>query len=259
MPRPLRVGLFPYLNVQPLVFGLSGDSDFELVLDLPARIADRFRDGELDLAMVPSLEAATLGAPILDSVCIGSDGGVETVVLLHRVPLARVKSLAVDEASRTSAALAKILIVQASGRMPSCTSFSAATESAPDLDAAVVIGDPAFTFALDGFERLDLGAAWKQTYSLPFVFAVMAAGPRAAGSEVSRRLGQANQRGLEAASTIARSYNSGVDPVRAEHYLRSVIRYDLRPREKEGLALFYRLAQANGLLAEVKELRFHAI
>ena len=76
---------------------------------------------------------------------------------------------------------------------------------------------------------------------------------------MAARIGPALQRGRDAASTIARSYNSGVDARRAEHYLRNVIQYDLGPREKEGLALFYRLAQASGLLAPVKELEFHEI
>lgn len=259
MTLPLRIGLFPYLNAQPLIFGLSTEPDVELVIDVPSRVADRFRNGELDLAMVPSFEAATLDAPILDSVCIASDGPVETVILHHRVSLDRVKTLALDEASRTGAALAKILIAQASSRLPYCTSFSPAAADLPDADAVLVIGDPAFSFARTGFESLDLGQEWRRLRSLPFVFAVMVKGPRATQSGISTRMAQATRRGLDAAWTIARSYNAGVDPGRAERYLRSVIRYDLGRREKEGLALFYRLAQANGLLGQVKEPEFHAI
>lgn len=257
-PR-LRIGLFPYLNVQPLVYGLRDDAAFEMVIDLPSRIADLFRDGQLDLAMVPSLEAATLGAPVFDTVGIASDGGVETVMLHHRVPLSEVSSLAADEASRTSAALSRILIAQASGRLPDCRPFSVAGGAAPDADAVLVIGDPAFTFAMEGFARIDLGAEWKRQYSLPFVFALMVAGPRALSRGMPERLRQAVERGLEAAATIAASYNGGVDAPRAERYLRRVIRYGLQAREREGLALFYRLAREAGLLAEEKELRFDAI
>ena len=259
MALPLRIGLFPYLNSQPLIFGLSTESAVELVIDLPSRIADRFRKGELDLAMVPSFEAATLDAPVLDSLCIASDGPVETVMLHHRVAFDRVKTLALDEASRTSAVLAKILIARASGQVPRCTPFSPMASDPPDADAILVIGDPAFTFARPGFEGRDLGQEWRQQESLPFVFAVMVEGPRARRSGISTRITEAVRRGREAASTIAGSYDSGVDAARAEHYLRNVIRYDLGSREKEGLALFYRLAQANGLLAPVKELEFHAI
>jgi chorismate dehydratase len=259
MALSLRVGLFPYLNVQPLVEGLTGDPDVELVMDVPSRIADRFRNHELDLAMVPSFEAMTLDAPILGAVCIASDGPVETVTLHHRVPLDKVRTLAVDEASRTSAALAKILIADASGRLPKATPFSPSIAQTPDTDAIVVIGDPAFLWHADGFTRLDLGEEWGKRHALPFVFAVMVRNPRTKADGLAARIGEAKKRGLEAASTIARSYNSGVDAARAEHYLRHVIRYDLGEREKLGLALFHRLAQAKGLLGQVKELEFDAI
>ncbi len=259
MTRPLRIGLFPYLNVQPLVHGLRGDPGLEVVIDLPSRIADRFRNRELDLAMVPSFEAASLDAPILGSVCIASDGPVETVTLHHRVPLERVRTLAVDEASRTSAALAKILIAEASGRLPEAAPFSPTRAGVPDTDAMVVIGDPAFLWRADGYTRLDLGEEWARRQGLPFVFAVLVRNPRVPAPGIAVRLGEAKKRGLEAASTLACSYNSGVDAGRAEHYLRHVIRYDLGEREKRGLALFHRLAQAKNLLGHVKELEFDAI
>ena len=259
MFHPLRVGLFPYLNVQPLVAGLGTDPEIEVLIDVPSRIADRFRSGELDLAMVPSFEAASLGAPVLDSICIASDGPVETVILHHRVPLKDVRTVALDEASRTSAALSKILIAQDSGRMPASLRFAAPAAPPEGVDAILVIGDPAFTYARQGFERLDLGLAWQSRYGLPFVFAVMVVRPRAIAPGMAERMRTAIHRGLAAAPTIAHSYNSGVDADRAFRYMRTVIRYELARREKEGLALFYRLAVENGLLPDVRELEFHAI
>jgi chorismate dehydratase len=258
MASPVRVGLFPYLNVQPIIHGLREEGDVQLVIDLPSRIADRFRNHELDLAMVPSFEAATLEAPVLTSVCIASDGPVETVALHHRVPLARVKTIAVDEASRTSAALARLLIAEDSNVLPLTSPFSPKSADTPEADAVLVIGDPAFHWKRPGFARLDLGEEWRRRRSLPFVFAVMVMGT-SAPEGFAARLGQAAKRGVDAASLIASSYNSGVDPGRAEHYMRRVIRYDLGAREKEGLALFHRLAQARSLLGELKELRFHAV
>ena len=256
--RISRVGLFPYLNVQPLVFGLRSVQNVEIVMDLPSRISDRFRRGDLDAAMVPSFEAATLDAPILDSVCIGSDGAVETVILHHRVSLETVRTVALDEASRTSAALTRILIAEASGSMPRFVTIPAAAAATVDTDAVLVIGDPAFSFARPGFQALDLGAFWQRSQSLPFVFAVMALGPRAIEWDFPATVGGALKLGLDNASTIAGSYNSGVDPDRALHYLRHALRYNFGDREKEGLARFYRLAGARGLLVGTKELRFHA-
>ncbi len=259
MDSRLRVGLFPYLNVQPLVHGLRGETGVEIVIDVPSRIAERFADGSLDLAMVPSFEAATLGAPVLDSICISSDGPVETVMLHHRTPLREVKSLCSDTASRTSAALAKTLIARAAGQLPETSAFSPSTNEPKDADAILIIGDPAFRFARPGYERLDLGEAWKVQTSLPFVFAVMVLGPGALGKANAARMSAALSRGIEAAPLIAASYNSGVDPARAFHYMTSVIRYGLGRREKEGLAHFYRLARECGLLTQVKELEFHAV
>ena len=259
MDSRLRIGLFPYLNVQPLVHGLRGEAGIEIVIDVPSRIAERFREGALDLAMIPSFEAATMGAPVLDSICISSDGPVETVILHHRVPLREVKSLCVDTASRTSAALAKILIARASGNLPETSVFSPPTNEPPAEEAILVIGDPAFVFARPGYERLDLGEAWKRETSLPFVYAVMVLGPHAIGKANPARMIAALQLGIDAAPFIAASYNSGVDPARAMRYMRSVIRYGLGRREKEGLAHFYRLSRECGLLTQMKELEFHAV
>lgn len=258
MALPLRIGLFPYLNVQPLIHGLRGESDFQVVIDLPSRIADRFRNGELDLAMVPSFEAPALGAPVLDSIGIASEGAVETVLLHHRVPLTQVRTLALDTASRTSAALAKILIAKAAGRIPQAREFSPLAAGTPDADALLVIGDPAFTWARPAYQTLDLGQEWREQNALPFVFALMSLGERARGRGLSARLLGAVRAGQEAASIIAASYNSGVDSARAQRYITKVIRYELGPREKEGLALFYRLAQAHDLRPPQKELEFHA-
>lgn len=258
MVSRLRIGLFPYLNVQPLVHGLRGDTGVEIVIDAPSRIAERFREGALDLAMVPSYEAATMGAPVQDSICISSDGPVETVILHHRVPLREVKTLCADTASRTSTALAKVLIARACGHLPETSTFSPSTNEPSDADAILVIGDPAFVFTRAGYERMDLGEAWKAQTTLPFVFAMIVLGPRAIGKANAARMNAALARGIEAAPLIAASYNSGVDPARALRYLNSVIRYGLGRREKEGLVHFYRLARECGLLTQVKELEFHA-
>jgi chorismate dehydratase len=180
-------------------------------------------------------------------------------MLHHRRPLRDVRTLALDEASRTSAALASLMIVNESGRMPIVTPTRPKEAHTVDADAVLLIGDPAFNFHRDGFAALDLGEAWDLEHSLPFVFAVMVLGPRGHESRLGSVLRWARTRGLESAAEVARSYDSGVDPVRSERYLREVIHYDLGEREKEGLSRFFRLAQVAGLLGDLKELRFDSI
>ena len=51
-----RLGTVPYLNALPLVGGLADAPGVELVEELPSRLAPRLRSGELDLALVSSVE-----------------------------------------------------------------------------------------------------------------------------------------------------------------------------------------------------------
>ena len=58
MPRP-KIGAVSYLNTKPLVAGLETDaSDYQLIFDLPSRLADKLSQSELDVALIPVIEAA---------------------------------------------------------------------------------------------------------------------------------------------------------------------------------------------------------
>lgn len=169
--RGLRVGANPYLNALPLVDGIPGVRPAR-----PSDLARLLEREEIDLAAALSVGAA-LHRPdwrVLPSTGVGSDGPVRTVLLLHDLPLDRIRSLRPDPASGTSNLLARWICRRATGRNPS--------EAAADADARVVIGDAAF--AHDPSEGTDMGAAWKEATGLPFLFAGWIAGPRLARDRV---------------------------------------------------------------------------
>ena len=56
--RVLRLGAVSYLNAEPTVHGLEQEPTFSVERDLPARVAERLHAGEVDLALVPSIEYA---------------------------------------------------------------------------------------------------------------------------------------------------------------------------------------------------------
>ena len=102
---------------------------------------------------------------LLPSLCVGSDGAVESVQLVTQLPLPAVQSIAVTSASATSVALVRMLFPHAEIR----------SEGA-EADARLLIGDEALSSAFsDPTPHHDLGALWRERTGLPMVFAVWAA------------------------------------------------------------------------------------
>ena len=116
----IRVGAVTYLNAKPLVVALAEVAPrAEIVIDYPSRLADALAAGQLDVAMIPSIEYARHGGyTIVSDACIACDGPVRSVKLYGRVPVEDVHTLALDEGSRTSAALARILLNERFGVTP---------------------------------------------------------------------------------------------------------------------------------------------
>ena len=253
MSRPVRLGAVSYLNVRPLVYGLERRTDLvTLRFDLPAVCARLLASGDIDLGMVPSI--AYLDRPddrVVPGVCIGSEGPVNSVAIFSRVPLSRVRRLALDTSSRTSAILTQILCARRFAITPTFVPH------APDLDAmlaaadaALLIGDPAlFARVPAGVEKIDLGAAWTDMTGLPFVWAFWAGPSGPVSSEVVRLLQATADEGMRHSDEIADAYCAprAEDQELARRYLRSNLRFRLDSRAVEGVHRFYREAAALGL------------
>ena len=177
MSRP-KIGAVSYLNTKPLVAGLETDaSDYQLIFDLPSRLADKLSQGELDVALIPVIEAAANpDYTIVSDACIACQGPVWSVKLVSKVPIAEIKTLALDEGSRTSRALTRIFLANKFGIKPECQLLPIDQDwTQIDCDAALVIGDRAMkTEAAEFPISLDLGTAWHDWTRMPFVFAVWA-------------------------------------------------------------------------------------
>jgi chorismate dehydratase len=248
-----------YLNAAPPVHGLEGDPSFRVEREVPSRVARRLHAGEVDLGLVPSVEYAFGHYAIVPGIGIGSRGRVRSVLLFHRGPLERVRRVALDTSSRTSAALVRILLRE---RLSGTPQYVPMAPSLVDMlavaDAALLIGDPALDHEGEA-ARLDLGEEWTRLTGLPFVYAFWAGRPGVVGAAAVGRLQSALAAGLEALGEIA-ARQAGGDPVRAEKYeayLRENIVYRLGEEEQAGLLEFYRRAHALSLIPAVPELRFH--
>lgn len=256
---PLRLGVVSYLNAEPLVYGLEKDPGFELIRDVPSRVAERLHAGDLDLGMIPSIEYARGDYAIVPGVAITSRGPVRSVRLQLRRPLEQVRRVALDASSRASQALARIFLRERLGRDPEYVEMP--PRPGPMLeesDAALLIGDPALYLDLPG-ETIDLGEEWTRLTGLPFVYAFWAGPPGVVDADGVRRLQEAQRNGVALLDRIAAAYKGlGTGQAdRSEAYLRHNIVYRLGEDEIAGLTEFYRRAFLLGLIPQRPELRFH--
>ena len=125
--------------------------------------------------------------------------------MLSRVPLREIKTLGLDEGSRTSQALVQVLLWNHFGIRPDLVPFPIDTSpESVDADALLMIGDRAMRPALDTFVEIwDLGDRWCRWSEHPFVFAVWVAKQKLDVSKVAELLERARDRGVRQFESIA--------------------------------------------------------
>ena len=249
----LRIGAVTYLNARPLTYGLTHATvDARIVFDHPSRLAECLAEGGLDVALIPSIEYFRHpGYVIVSDACVACDGPVRSVKLYGRQPLDRIRTLAMDEGSRTSVALTQILLKERFHLEPEIQHLpiGAALEDT-QADAVMLIGDRGMRPPRGRFEFVwDLGEEWTRWTGLPFVFAMWIARPEVDLEKLDTLLRSTRDAGVGRLEEIARNHASSirVPPAECLVYLRDNLRFQLGPRQRQGLELFYDLAQRHGL------------
>lgn len=246
--RPIRVGAVNYLNSKPLVEGLTEFSrDLDLSLDLPSRLADQMAHGDLDVGLIPVVEFLRAETyRFLPNIGIAAHGPVLSVTLFSRTPWDAIRSVSLDEGSRTSATLTRILLEHRHKVSPIYRPLRIDdTAEAATTDAVLLIGDRAMKACLPGFEfAYDLGQEWHDWTGLPMVFALWAVRSGVDLGDSEAAFARAKELGLKNAGAIAAREASGLglDPGFCRRYLTNIIRYDLGPRELAGLRHYHHLA-----------------
>lgn len=173
-----RIGTVPFLVARPLAWGLEHHDEVELTLAPPSELGRLLRAGELDVALAssvlvtdhPELEFWT------DGPVIASRGPVRSVLVLLRPGMAasKVRSLALDPASRSGRALAQVILREVHHAAPLCAEADPEFAlNGSSFDAVQVIGDRALQLSqrFADWQILDLGEEWLNWTGLPFVFA----------------------------------------------------------------------------------------
>jgi chorismate dehydratase len=273
----LRVSVVDFLNARPLTWGLLHDPPpgFEITRDTPSACAAKLASGEVDAGLIPSIEYQRIpGLKAVPGLGIAASSEVRSVLLVSDVSRERIRSVSLDPASRTSAALTRILLKRVYGLEPeyretvngkrettSAVSGSSSVFRLPSTDPAdarLIIGDPALKTRLNGHVVLDLAALWRSYSGHPFVFAFWAIRAAAATPDAVAALRASYEAGLAHFGPLVHeeAAASGLSEAVVEDYLRHALHYELDSGDRDGLRLFYRLAAEDGLIERALEIDY---
>jgi chorismate dehydratase len=149
----LRISVVQYLNTAPLVRGFTHGpltNKYEISFTVPSQCAEALRSGAADLAIIPAIEYQRIpDLVVLPDLAIASRDRVRSLLIISKMPIQQVRSLALDRSSRSTQALTRILAARHWKIAPEFR------EAGPDLremlataDAAMIIGDPALRFSI---------------------------------------------------------------------------------------------------------------
>lgn len=260
----IRISLVDYLNSAPLGWSflhgpLRGQA--QVVLSSPAQCADQLARGEVDVGLIPSIEYQRIpDLHIIPGIAVAAVDKVRSVLMVRPRGKQAIRSVALDTSSRSSVALLKLLLKNRMYLKPEFVPQSPnLAQMLGKCDAALIIGDAALKLSPVEYEIMDLAEEWIAWQGKPFVFAFWAC--RASWAppiDLIQTFLEAKRWGLQVREEIVESYSRNLDLPEPflRDYLYHSINYDFGEQHIEGLQRFYQLAFQDGLLPDVKPLRF---
>lgn len=268
--RKLRISAISFLNTAPLMWDFENGSaaeDFEISYTVPSLCADALRAGTADIGIIPAAAYASIpDLVILPEIAIAANGPVRSILLVSKVPIHQIRTVAADTSSRTSVALLKVLLQRFWGGAREFKPMPPMLDAMLECcDAALLIGDAALVADRSRYLTWDLAEEWNHLTGKPFVFAFWAVRLQALPEM---------RPGLDLAGVFCNSRDHGLQPRCLEKiaidwaprlglseadvisYLTKNIDYKLNAANAEGLQLFYRWAYDCGAIPSNPALRF---
>ena len=272
--RRLRIAAIRFLNPAPLMWDFEHPplaaelaQRYEINWMLPAQCADELAAETADIGLVPIAALATTpGLRILPGCTIASKGCVRSLLLVRRAtqPLAKIRTVAADTASRTTLAYARIMFHRWENSHPQLIPMAADLDAMLDrADGAIVIGDPALMSLeerANRFERTgeelvyhDLAKEWRDMTGLPFVSAVWgAARCNLLDESIIGDFVRSRDHGLQNIDALVEHWSQRlpVSEKTIRSYLTTNIHYVLDEECIEGMRGFFRMAAETGVLPQ---------
>jgi chorismate dehydratase len=257
----------------PLSRELSEDYDLRYMR--PSLCAEELLAGRADLGLIP-IAALTPELAIVPGCTIASLDRVRSIQLIVKAShtLETVRTVAADDASRSSRAYAEILFRGFLRTEPGfITAPADPVAMLGQADAALLIGDPAL-LALEARSEIeeavgpcrwfDLAHEWRTRTGLPWVAAVWAARPEAiaqsrlTAERLTAHLIASRDHGLAHIDDLVEEWKPRIAVPEAviRHYLTENIHYVLTPECIRAIDLFRRYAAEQQILPPLPSLRF---
>jgi len=268
MARP-RISAISFLNTAPLMWDFEHTpvgQRFEISYTIPSLCAAALRDGVADIGLIPAVTYLPLRAcAVIPDVALAARVPVRSILLVSKVPVEQIRSVASDTSSRTSVALCRLLLkrwLRAPGTPE--PQFRGMEPQLPNMlkscDAALLIGDSALRVNPADYFVLDLSAEWHRFTGRPFVFAFWAVRKEIASPELPEIFQRSKEDGLrpENLDRIASAWapRVGITEQQVKSYLTENICFDLSVENLSGLQLFFDLAEEECILPKPFPLRF---
>lgn len=268
----LHISAISFLNTAPLMWDFEHGQtavelakDFELSYTVPSLCAEQLKAGEADIGIIP-VAAYTMipDLVVIPEVAIAAKNAVRSILLISKVPAEKIRNVATDDSSRTSAALVEIFLRKFVGINPGFTRQPPRLEEMLRWhDAALLIGDIALQARTEGYYVYDLAEHWKQWTGRPFVFAFWAVrkaalGQARAGLNVAEMFQRSRDHGLEHIPEIVSIWlpRLNLTSQLLSDYLVENVNYSLDEENLEGLRLFYRYAAECEVLPPAPQIQF---
>ncbi len=268
----LRISAISFLNTAPLMWDFeNGESaarlrqSFTLSYTVPSHCAEQLQAGSADIGIIP-VAAYTMipDLVIVPNVAIAARNKVRSILLVSKVPLEKIRSVATDDSSRTSAALVEIYLRKFVGADPGfIRQKPALKEMLQWHDAALLIGDPALQARTDGYFVYDLAEEWRRWTGRPFVFAFWAVRKAAlhegaSDVNIAQVFQQSRDHGLQHIPEISAAWapRLNLSARLISEYLTTNVDYSLDAENLEGLRLFYRYGVEVDVFTRLPELEF---
>ena len=270
-----RVGHINFLNVLPLTYSYQhGYSEgLSMVYDVPSMLNQNIKNGLLDVSLISSIEYARQSKDllILPNICIRADCDVESIVLISKKPVETIKNdkIVLTAKSATSHCLLKIIMTESYNASPDYQIRDVDIKKPIDDDvtASLLIGDDALYNYINTPDNLycyDIGKEWYKLTRRSMVYAVWAVRKTFADElpevlqMVYDKIILGMKEGLknkdQAIKNSSKSNIFSYDVL--NHYLGSVIKWNLNEYDLESLMMYYKLAYNLKLIEKIPQIEF---